>query len=379
MKTLKRSYILNKIDIYNCWEDFSLIQRALKINGNDIVFSITSGGCNILNFLLYNPKKIITVDYNPYQNYLLELKIAAIKNLCYSDFLKVMGIIPSNENEELYKIIKNNLSKNARLYWDSNTYVINRGITCVGEGNIKKFGNFLRFLKGTKTIENYFYCKTIDEQADYFYKHIYGFPWKLSLIYAYNNYTMKSTLFFNMLREIIYKRERLSEKEYFRYIRKIKYPKNHLKRIEDIFTKITIRTNYFLSQILLGYYINEDCFPPYLKKENYNLLKQNLDRIEIKTSSVYESLKNFPEDYISKFNLSNILDWNDDDIFVKSLDQITRVGKNNGRFFYSTARNDRNIPKDYKSLTSDKQFANELIKEDRTTMYSRFELGTITK
>ena len=60
----------NKIEYYACWDDIQTIQNALKINRNDVVLSITSAGCNILNFLLYNPKKILAIDYNPFQNYL---------------------------------------------------------------------------------------------------------------------------------------------------------------------------------------------------------------------------------------------------------------------------------------------------------------------
>ena len=74
MKNDRISYLskqikMNKIDFYNSWDDINLIKKALQINSNDIVFSITSGGCNILNLLLFDPKKIIAVDYNPYQTF----------------------------------------------------------------------------------------------------------------------------------------------------------------------------------------------------------------------------------------------------------------------------------------------------------------------
>jgi len=82
----------NKVEYYSCWEDIQVIQDALEINTNDIILSITSAGCNIFNFLLYNPKKILSIDFNPYQNYLLELKIEAIKKLDYEEFLGLLGI-----------------------------------------------------------------------------------------------------------------------------------------------------------------------------------------------------------------------------------------------------------------------------------------------
>ena len=66
----------------NCWEDPQLDRAAFGIGPDDVVFSITSGGCNVLTFLLDDPRKVIAVDANPHQGYLLELKMAAFRTLC---------------------------------------------------------------------------------------------------------------------------------------------------------------------------------------------------------------------------------------------------------------------------------------------------------
>ena len=168
---------------------------------NDIIFSITSSGCNILNLLLYNPKKIYSIDYNPYQNFLLELKIAALRNLDYSEFLQLMGLKFSNKNIEIYASIRENIGDNARFFWDKNSYVIDKGLLSVGEQNVKNLGNILRFFKGEKTIKDFFSCETIDKQADYFYKNIFGFPWKFSLFLAYNKYLIRLLLCLRILKE----------------------------------------------------------------------------------------------------------------------------------------------------------------------------------
>lgn len=382
MKKVRKSYlsnrfIMNKIDFYTCWEDMDLIQKSLQINSNDIIFSVTSGGCNILNFLVYNPKKILAVDYNPYQNYLLELKIEAIRNLNYTEFLQFMGITPSKERMELYEIIRKNLSQNASAFWDLNSFAVEKGILNVGEQNVKNYGKFLRFLKGRKTIENFFYCTTIEEQTDYFYKHIYGLPWRLYPGCTYRDFVIKLALCLRALHEYPYGRKRVSG--YFRYIQKIHYPKDHLKKIEYVYTKVPIKYNHFASLMLLNRYINEDCFPPYLREENYGMIQQRIDRIETKTASVLETLRECPSDSITKFNLSNVFDWIADDIFTKQFVEITRVGKNGGKIFYSTTRDDRYIPKDIKTMYPYEKIAVDLLKEDRTMMYSYFEVGEICK
>ena len=374
---LKRYFSKNKIDYYTCWEDIQLIQEALKINSNDVIFSITSAGCNVLNFLLCNPRKILSVDYNPYQNFLLELKIEAIRNLDYAEFSELLGIKFSTKREEIYNSIKEHLNSENRLFWEYNINAIKKGIMYVGEQNVKVIGKQLRFLKGNETIENLFKCNTVEEQARYFYKHIYGLPWRFFLNFYFNKYLVKLELCFRLIREYPYRRERLPE--YLRYIQKVSYPKNHLNKIESIFTNHPIQNNYYASLLLLGRYLNEDFFPPYLKKESFDILKERIERIQIKTSSFKEVLMNLPNNSITKFNLSNVFDWMDNKEFEQLLMEISRVGKNGSRFFYLTTRNDRSVPNYIETIQLEKQFAVQLLEKDRTMLYSNFEVGRISK
>jgi S-adenosylmethionine-diacylglycerol 3-amino-3-carboxypropyl transferase len=368
---------MNKIDFYHCWEDIKIIKNALKIKDNDIIFSITSSGCNILNLLLDNPKKIYSVDYNPYQNYLLELKIAAIKNLDYPDFIQLMGLKSSNNNQDIYSSIRENISEKARLFWDKNSYVIKTGLLSVGEQNIKNLGKLLRFLKGENVIEDFFSCETIDRQADYFYKYIYGFPWKISLFLAYNKYLIRLFLCLRILREYYFGRKKSSD--YFTYIKNVYYQKDHLEKIKNVYSKIPIKNNNFASLILLGYYFDENCYQPYLKEDNYQLLKKRISKIEIRTDSVLNLLKNLSDDTVDKFSLSNIFDWIDIESFRTTLNEIARVGRKNSKLFYSITRVDRYIPIDFEKIIMDRKSGNELLKEDRTTLYSGFVVGEIKK
>ena len=98
--------------------DPALDRIAFNIREKDVVFSITSGGCNVLSFLIDNPGKIIALDLNPYQNYLLELKIAALKMLNYVDMLKFLGVESCKNRQEFYVRVKSTLGDEARNYWD---------------------------------------------------------------------------------------------------------------------------------------------------------------------------------------------------------------------------------------------------------------------
>ena len=84
-------------------EDSNSEFKALNINKNDTVLCITGSGARILDLLIKDPKEIVAVDFNPCQNFLLELKIAAIQKLEYEDFLRFIGIMPCPDRKQLYR------------------------------------------------------------------------------------------------------------------------------------------------------------------------------------------------------------------------------------------------------------------------------------
>ena len=89
----ENKFYINKISnfktfVYSiAWEDFKIDSKYLNISETDNVLMITTGGCNILNTLLLNPNNIISCDLSPAQNAILDLKMSAIINLNYDDFL----------------------------------------------------------------------------------------------------------------------------------------------------------------------------------------------------------------------------------------------------------------------------------------------------
>ncbi|HCP39587.1 MAG TPA: DUF3419 domain-containing protein, partial [Verrucomicrobiales bacterium] len=55
--------------VYNtCWEDPRMDRRWMKLDASSRVLMITSAGCNALDYLLDDPKKVVCVDLNYRQN-----------------------------------------------------------------------------------------------------------------------------------------------------------------------------------------------------------------------------------------------------------------------------------------------------------------------
>lgn len=61
----------------------------MHINANDTVLTLTSGGCNGLNLLLNGAGHVVSVDCNPAQSSLLQLKATAIQQLEFEDVWQV--------------------------------------------------------------------------------------------------------------------------------------------------------------------------------------------------------------------------------------------------------------------------------------------------
>src|SRR5262245_20162604 len=113
-------HVLSNQLIYNqCWEDCALDQSALKIGPRDRVVTITSAGCNSLNYLLFDPARVDAVDLNPHQTALLELKLAAIRKLQYHDFFAMFGTGRVAKHREKYaQSLRPLLSSRSRKIWD---------------------------------------------------------------------------------------------------------------------------------------------------------------------------------------------------------------------------------------------------------------------
>ena len=126
-------YMQNDILYSLCWEDPNILLQALKISRKDNVLSIASGGENIFAILLKNPAKVVAIDNNSYQIYLVKLKIAAIKALGFQEFIQFLGFNSSISIIQSFEKCKRYLSKEELNYWENNTKIINNGIVHCGK------------------------------------------------------------------------------------------------------------------------------------------------------------------------------------------------------------------------------------------------------
>jgi len=104
----------DQIRYSQCWEDPRLLIEALEIRPVDDVLSVTSAGCNTLALLLEGPRSIVAIDFNPVQNHVLQLKVAAVKALEYPEFLRFLGVRESTGRLDYYQRVRRHLPAEAQ-------------------------------------------------------------------------------------------------------------------------------------------------------------------------------------------------------------------------------------------------------------------------
>lgn len=276
----------------NCYEEInSLLEISKNINGKYL--SVCSGFDNTLALLLNNPEKIVCFDYNIAQIYLAKLKTLAFKKLSYKDLLIFFGINSSKKQRiDIYNQIKENLEEEVKTYFDQNIDIIKVGLIYAGKfeyylNKVKKY--ILPFTHSKKTIKKFVYAQSIEEQ-----KYIYQTK--------FNNKRFKTLFKIFFSEKVMSKLGR--EKEYFKYAKEDLSTK--LKQRVDLgFNNVLNIENPYMQYIILGKFIT---LPEYLKEENFETIKNNIDKIELVHSEFKEVLVKDKYDFL---NLSDIFEYMD--------------------------------------------------------------------
>ena len=294
--------------VYNtCWEDPRLDREALNIRDDDVVLTITSAGCNALDYLLEGPRGVCAVDVNPKQNALLELKCAAIRNLDYEQFFQLFGEGAISGWRSLYRdCLRPDLSPSAQQIWDRS------GRMFSGRGVRKSFyfhgssGTFAwlvnqyidRVARMRGVVDQLLSASTVEEQAELFERHrLHETLWTPLVRWLLRRDAVLAML--GVPRDQRLQLEHRYEGGIARFV---------ADRIEAVFTRIPLSDNYFWRVYLTGCYTPE-CCPEYLKRESFDRLRDGLvDRLTIHTATLADFLKEH-QGAISRFVLLDHMDW----------------------------------------------------------------------
>jgi len=363
----------NQVPLFNLvftqnWEDPASDQAALNIKSGDTVFAITSGACNVLGFLLHDPEIIYSIDINPAQSRMLELKIAAIRALDFDEFIAFSGIKKNKTRTALFDKIKPLLSKEALAFWSARDRVIKDGFFMNGkyERFIRIAGRFMTLLQGKGNVSKLFSEKSRREQEQ-FYDEVWN------------------TKRFHYLFKIIFNKRMLARRglmnDYFHFDDGSKsFADSFYNRSKKAFRDIPIKGNYFLSLYLMGKYRNENELPDYLKKENYEIIKSRLDRIVFSTAEAQGWLDDMPDESINCFALSNICELMSEKDTRRLFTSVARTGSKNARIIFRNLMIPRDVPDDlHDTIVKDEMLSRQIQFNDRSFVYGKVAAYNIIK
>lgn len=373
--------------VYNqIWEDPRVDLQALKLDESSRVVTISSGGCNAINYLLENPESVTAVDLNRHHIYLLNLKIAALKSLPdYEDFFGFFGYGKSKNNIANYeKFVAPNLDADTRKFWESNS-----GLSKIRYGKRINFfkkdglyehsrnGYFLRFfhkfshLLGLKP-EEVLKAKTPEEQEKLYKKYIDPF---FDTFFIKTVGKLPVTMFGLGIPPQQYDelKKDLSESGSIIDV--------YRERTKRLATDYPIYENYFAWQAFARKYDTENrqAIPEYLKEENYAKLKSNAVKINTKIGSITDEIKNKPQNAFNRFIFLDAQDWMNMETMTDLWQSIADKGGKNSRIIFRTAGAsspiETNLSKDLRErFIYEEKFSKELFKQDRASIYGGFHL-----
>lgn len=294
----------NRWLIYNAsWEDPRIDRQLLELNSDSKVVVLTSAGCNVLDYLIDSPAEINAVDVNPRQNALLNLKLAMVKRGEHGDLFAMFGKGAHGEFRQVYAEVKQYLTMEDCEFWD-------KKISYFDKNSKKKsfyyYGSsgllawlITRYLSRNRQLRlgmfSLFDTDNLQDQKE-IYERIEPMIWGRFISWLVRQPYILT------LAGVPRPQIRLINSQYpggvGGYIS---------DKLRHVFTEILAHDNYFWHVYLTGSY-SQKCCPNYLKLENFQSLKNGVDRVNTYNNSVTGFLRENPGKY-SHFVLLDHQDW----------------------------------------------------------------------
>jgi S-adenosylmethionine-diacylglycerol 3-amino-3-carboxypropyl transferase len=346
----------DRINYSACNEDSESERLALKIGPQDTVLCITGSGARALDLLVDKPAKLFSVDFNPSQNHLLELKIAAYKKLCYRDFKRFLGLEPCNTRLEIYHLLRPLLPAESIAWWDIHPVLIRTGVLYVGTWesllrNISKAA-FLR----RSVIRRLMESKDLDEQRTIWKKEWDNGFWRFFLRILSNRF-----LWTRIIRE---PGASLIPEDFsvYRYM---------YERLNHFGTQLVLRENHFAHLLFFGEYRETCLLPIHLREENYETIRCRVDTIVPVNASLADLLdKEEIRLQISAYSLSDFSSYASPELYKVIWGKIVAKPTRPARFCERQFLVKRSPEQISPVISRNAALENRLTKSDLTSLYT---------
>jgi S-adenosylmethionine-diacylglycerol 3-amino-3-carboxypropyl transferase len=346
-----------------CWEDADILLPAMNISKGDHCLSICSGGDNTLALLAKKPAKVVALDVSAAQLHCLELRVAAYRVLDHGQLLELMGSRESQRRSTLYRKCRYHLSRPARDFWNARPALIERGIGRVGRFE-QYFSLFRRrvlpLIHGRRTVNELLQQRSPVERERFYAERWDNIRWRMLFRIFFSRFVMGHVG---------------RDPEFFRYVDG--GVSNYLlQRTRHALTELDPSANPYLQWILTGQH--QSRLPFALREENFEIIRNNLDRLSWHQLSVEDYLAQYPRERFDAFNLSDVFEYLPVEQYHRLLQQLLAASRPGARLVYWNMMVPRTRPRSLASrLRPLTQLASRLHQRDKTFFYSRFVIEEV--
>jgi S-adenosylmethionine-diacylglycerol 3-amino-3-carboxypropyl transferase len=324
------------------WEDPVVDMVALAIQPDSRIVTIASGSCNALSYLTANPAAITAVDLNPAHLALGQLKIAALRHLPdYAHLHRFFAEADDATNVAAYRTyLAPHLDERTQRYWEGRDLVGRRRIKGFSSGIYKRglLGNFIglaHFLAKLYKIDprEILEAETLDEQRRVFEE-------KFSPIFDRRFVrwlTDRPASLFGL---------GIPPAQYAALAGDARMADVLRSRLEKLACDFPVNDNYFAWQAFGRSYGREPehPLPPYLKEENYAVVRDRIDRLDIRQVNFIDHIAAQPDASLDRYVLLDAQDWMDDTVLTRLWTEITRTARPGSRVLFRTAAEPSLLP-----------------------------------
>jgi S-adenosylmethionine-diacylglycerol 3-amino-3-carboxypropyl transferase len=346
-------------------EDWCVEEQALRVNSGDRVICVTASGDRPLHLLLSDCKEVCAVDMNPVQNYLLELKLAALRALDYEEYLSFLGCTATKHRYNIFTTkLKTHLSTKAAHYWDYHKKMIAKGI--IYQGRVERLTNmaakFISLVR-RKEIKTLFSFDDIKKQSEYV-----ALKWD----------TLWWRKFFDILLNPNLMKIILNDPGVISFIDPAIKPGRYIyDRMLQYLNHYPAKQSALIQLVLTGKVLPEAYFP-YLTFAGYSTIRNNIHKLSIHTSNVIEYVTAKPN-YFDCFSMSDIASYMSQENFEKLLKGILNAATPDARFCIRRFMSNHTVPQTLEEyFKRDTQLEENLAIKESNFVY-RFMVGNIQK
>jgi len=361
------------------WEDPDIDMEALAIQPDSHVVAIASGGCNILSYLVADPRRITAVDLSPAHVALNRLKLAAARELPdWSAFYRFFGAADAQANVEAYwRFLAPKLDTSSRFYWERRR-VLGLGRRRIGmfARDFYRHGLLGRFIGVAHVVARAYginprdvlRARTLGEQRTIFETALAPLFDKRLVRWA----TSRRLSLYGL---------GIPPAQYAALAGGGDMAPVLRARLERLVCGFSIADNYFAWQAF-GRGYDEDGegpLPPYLHRQHFPAIRERASRVLVLHQSLTNYLKGCPDVSRDRYVLLDAQDWMDDADLNALWSEITRTARPGARVIFRTAAEPSLLPgRVDPAILSRWRYEEEqsldLSRRDRSAIYGGFHL-----